>query len=134
MPSDAPSRGKTRGFSLLEAVLSFAVLGIVLGATYTLSTRSMRHQINAQKDYEQTIMARALLDEYVLTYPAMPNSGVYKNVWQWRIVESPYRPSVPTSQDVFFEYVTVTARTSRIDAPSRSVELSTVVARRAPGT
>ncbi len=133
MPSDRPSRSRTGGFTLLEVMLAFAMLGMVLAATYSLSVRSMRQQIEARQDYELTAMARALLDEYVLTYPAMPTSGTYKDTWDWRITEAPQDVLEPTDYDYYFEFVRITALVKKKMSDSAPIELSTAVARRAPG-
>jgi len=126
-------RSRSAGFTLLEAMLAFAMLGMVLTATYSLSIRSMRQQIEARQDYELTAMARALLDEYVLTYPVMPTSGTYKDVWDWRIIEAPQDVLEPTDYDYYFEFVRITALVRKKTFDSAPIELSTVVARRAPG-
>ena len=133
LPSDRSQRSRTAGFTLLEAMLAFAMLGMVLAATYNLSVRAMRHQIEAGEDYELTAMARALLDEYVLTYPAMPTSGTYKDVWEWWIAEAQQPVLDATEYDHYFEFVRITALVKKKSSTSAPLELSTVVARRAPG-
>ena len=114
-------------------MLAFAMLGMVLAVTYSLSVRSMRQQIEVREEYELTAMARALLDEYVLTYPAMPTSGIYKDAWVWRITEAPQDVLEPTDYDYYFEFVRITALVKKKTSNSVPLELSTVVARRAPG-
>lgn len=133
MLSDRLSRSHSAGFTLLEAMLAFAMLGMVLAATYSLSVRSMRQQIEVRQDYELTAMARAILDEYVLTYPTMPTSGTYKDVWDWQITEAPQDVLEPTDYDYYFEFVRITALVEKKRSDSAPIELSTVVARRAPG-
>jgi type II secretory pathway pseudopilin PulG len=114
-------------------MLAFGLLGMVLAATYTLSVRSMRHQIEAKQNYELTSMARALLDEHVLTYPAMASSGTYKNTWDWQIKETPQAVLEPTQYDSYFRFVRITAKVKIGAANSEAFELFTVVARRGSG-
>ena len=126
-------RAPAHGFTLLEAILAFAVLGMVLAATYSLSVQYMRQQIEAQQDYELTTMARALLDEYTLTYPMMPTSGTYKNAWEWQITEASQEGLASTNFDHHFRFVRITARVKKKETDGTPYELFTVIARRALG-
>lgn len=131
LPSSKPKRSHRAGFTILEAMLAFAVLGIVLASVYTISIRSFRHQTDALSDYELSAMARAVLDEYVVTYPAMESSGTYEDRWSWIISEEPQPPLKPTSLDQHFSFVKITASVWVVETDNRPHELSTVVARRA---
>ena len=113
-------------------MLAFAIIGMVLATNYSLSVRSMRQQIEARQDYELTAMARTVLVEYVLTYPAMPKSGTYKDTWVWQIKEAPQDVLEPTDHDFYFKFVRITALVKKKTSNSEPHELSTVVARRAP--
>ena len=126
-------RTPTRGFTLLESMLAFAVLGMVLAATYSLSVRSMVQQTKARQGYELTTMARAILDEYVLTYPKMSTSGTYKNTWEWHITEELQEVLEPTKYDHYFRFVKITAWVQKKITGEVTYELFTVIARRAPG-
>jgi len=130
---ERPSHSRAAGFTLLEAMLAFTMLGMVLATTYSLSVRSMRQQIDARQQYELTAMAHAVLTEYILTYPAMPTSGTYKNMWDWKITETPQGVLEPTDFDHYFEFVRVTAYVTEKASQVNPFELSTVMARRAPG-
>lgn len=114
-------------------MLAFAMLGVVLVTTYSLSVRSIRQQIEARQGYELIEMARAVLDEYVLTYPEMRTSGSYKDTWDWQITEERQEALESTDYDYYFEFVRITAFVKRKASKNEPVELSTIVARRAPG-
>ena len=121
------------GFTLLEAMLAFAVLGMVLATTYTISVRSIRQQMEARQDYDLTIMARAILDEYVQTYPQMQKSGTYKNTWDWQISEEPQEVLVRTDYDYYYRFIRITVRVEKKETGGKAYSLFTVIARRAPG-
>lgn len=126
-------RASTAGSILLEAMLAFVVLGMVLTATYSLSVRSMKQQIQARQDYDLTAMAQAILDEYVITYATMPKVGTYKDTWDWRITEASQEVLEPTDYDYYFQFVRITVIVKKKVSNEKSLALSTVVARRGPG-
>ena len=128
--SERTRRVRVQGFTLLETMIAMACLGIVLGSIYSLSTNLTRKQLEAKTEYELTMMARALLDEYVVTFPLMPTSGVYKDTWDWVIVENPQDVLEPTMHDHHFDFVAVSVHVKRRGSNQEAQEYYTVVARR----
>lgn len=107
-----------------------ACVGLVIVTLYNTTSRLSRKQSDALRDYEQTLLARALLDEYRATYPLMPSYGTYKDTWDWQITEQPQNVLKPTRFDHHFELVLLTAVVSNLGSQKRSVAVNTVVARR----
>ena len=129
--SPAKVRCRKLGFTLFEVLLALAAIALVLSAGYQIASWSLTAKVAAERRYEMTAMGRAILDEYVVTYPAMEPSGLYADTWQWGVTEQLVEPLVPTEMDRHFKFreVTVTVSDLRTDLPP--VILTTVVARRA---
>lgn len=126
------TRNPKHGFSLLETMLATAILSLVLGATYTLVGRTLNAQAVASQTYQMTSLARAILDEYTVTYPDLDRVGTYRNHWKWQIEEQKHAPLAATEFDRFFEFVEISVSIVPLNSRSQTpVELSTVIARRA---
>ncbi len=130
MPSDSSRRSPVRGFSLLETLISTACLGVVLVGVYSISTRLSRSLVDAKSEYELTMMVRALLNEYTITYPAMPTYGIYKDRWEWEIREVTEQGLKPTKHDHYFKFVKIILTISQVNSKRDAKEYSIVVARR----
>lgn len=131
MRSKPRLRSKTSGFSLLEALIAMSLLSFVLGITYTVALRSIQQQNSARVNYELLAMARAVLDEYVATYPTTPMSGSYKGTWVWRITETKIDPVLESEFNRFYQFVDIEIEVSRDGLNETSQSLSQVVSRRA---
>lgn len=116
------------GFTLLEAMLSFSIAAFVLTGVYTLSIQSLGRKADSASLYERTAFARAILDEYIVTYPEMANSGSYHGHWNWRIIESEATPVLQSDFDAYFKFIKITAEVS--DQANNQTRLSRIVARR----
>lgn len=128
------ARNRLLGFSLLETILAFSILGVVLVSVYSVIFGGFKRQALAETQYELTMMARARLDEYVATFPEMPQQGVYKDTWVWTITEERIEGLKPTSMDAYFEFFEIKAEVRLVASDQgTSQTLSTVVARRGPG-
>jgi prepilin-type N-terminal cleavage/methylation domain-containing protein len=90
LPFEDAIRRRSTGLSLIEVIVSLAVFSIGMVAVYNAAAGTYSRQSNVSAKHSKTIMARAILEEYTLTYPTMERSGVYKNKWQWSVEESPY--------------------------------------------
>jgi len=110
-----------------------AILALVLGTTYSVTARALSQEVRAANEADLTIMAAAVLDEYVITYPAMGRAGVYKDRWTWSVSEVPHRPKLNTDFDDNFAFFEVTATVSATNAPNVTKSITTIVARRGPG-
>ncbi len=129
--SEKNRRSLVAGFTLLEAIMSLALVGVILGTIYNLSIRSLRVQVEAQQEHELAQMAKAVLDEYLLTYPRMASTGTYKNTWRWQIEERAEPYLEQPANDRVFEIIRVTVRVTRTEGTSEPFEMFTVTARKA---
>ena len=128
-------RKKTAGFTLFEAVLTMAGLSIMLVGIYIFLFKAFERQLAAQQDYELASMARAILDEYVATYPNMPRTGIYREAWAWEVSEAEVQPLQPSELNKYFRFIEVTSHVWPADQPDAGDRtMSTVMARRGDGT
>lgn len=130
MPFRNTKRDGRAGFTLLEALLAMTMLSIVLTGVFAFSIRNLRAQSEASNKLELAFFSEAILDEYLVTRPALPTSGTYKGVWTWEIVETPENVLEATDFDQYFRFVRITATVSRIEDPTTRYSLSTTEARR----
>jgi len=107
------------------------VLGVALASVYAVAFNILDQQTKTRLVAERTAFARAMLDEYVATWPDTPQSGVYADIWEWRIEERPQPRLTPTALDRYFDFqkLTITVRDSGGES-----NLSTVIARRVEGS
>lgn len=81
------ARRPDAGFTLFETLLAFAMFaglaGVVALAVFDMVDRQGRMAARIEADEA----ARALLTEYVETWPAMVEEGTYRDRWRWRIEE-----------------------------------------------
>lgn len=133
LPSNpkAHVRSAQSGLTMIEAMLAFVILVMVLVAAYGLIARNMTVQSSAKARYEMTAMARAVLDEYVVTYPRMEAEGTYGDFWQWSVTEELAPRLMDTDMDRYFRFLKITVTVSENDSDRPPVTLSTVLARRA---
>ncbi|MEX0301155.1 MAG: prepilin-type N-terminal cleavage/methylation domain-containing protein [Leisingera sp.] len=132
MPFNSVLRHRERGFTLLETVLAFAVLGMVLSGLYTVSARSTRQLADARNTFLAGEFAQSMLEQYILTTPPPPSSGTYKRTWDWQISEQQVSGLQPTSLDKHFAFYEVSVVVTRHGLPdSPSAVLSRTVAREA---
>ena len=124
-------RSQTRGFILLDAMVAFAVLSILLVAVYTITTRSFSQQAEGYRIHEETLLARALLDEYVTTYPSMTRSGTYMRQWAWSVHEETEQALIPTETDHLFRFIRITVEVVPVGAQRDPTTLSQVIALKA---
>ena len=132
MPYDRASRLRRNhksGFTLLETVVAFGLVALVLGASYGVIARSLSSQREAIARYQDVLMARSILDEYLLA-DLKEVSGTYKNTWEWHITETDIQRSAKTPYDQAFAFVDIQIVVRRI-ANGAEVQLSRALAKRA---
>ncbi|WP_411053000.1 hypothetical protein [Tritonibacter sp. SIMBA_163] len=112
-------------------MIAFAVLSMLLVGVYTIVTRSFSQQAGAYRTHEEMLLARALLEEYVTTYPSMTRSGTYKRQWAWSVREEAEQALMPTEADHLFRFIRVTVEVLPVDAQRAPTTLSQVIARKA---
>jgi len=132
--SNSQKRNSRFGFTLLETMISLGVLGLVLAASYSIATRSMVAQSRTDTAHLEAAMARAILEEYIVTYPLLGQNGIYQNKWHWSVSEAVQPPITSTNFDRYFDLIKITATVVEQENRSPSYSLSTVVTRRAEGS
>ena len=130
---NSTARRFRRGFTTLEAMISVALLGMFLVTAYEISARITRHQADAVVGFQDIAMARAVLDEYSVTYPEMLPSGTYKDTWEWKITETPQPALEPSEYDDLFEFIRVTVEIRRRHSERDPVHYFKVVSKRRQG-
>ena len=132
LPFRSPRRHQQRGFTLLETLLAFAIVGLVLGGSYSLSIRSATKLNTTKERYLATEFARSLLDEFIYTTAPPAGTGRYKNVWDWEISSAQVPGLRTTALDPHFAFYEVTAKITRTNSPDLDpIVLKRVAARRA---
>ncbi|WP_082015894.1 type II secretion system protein [Leisingera sp. ANG-M7] len=132
LPSSPLPRHWQRGFTLLETVLAFAVLGMVLSGLYTVSARSAGRLADARNTYLASEFARSMLDQYILATPPPSSSGTYRQTWDWEITEQRLGGLQPSSLDKHFAFYEVSVVVTRHGlSDTRPAVLSRTVARKA---
>lgn len=93
----------SRGFSLVETLVAFVVLGLVSTALYRGFIDGSAGTSGALAQYETTEAGRALLEELVVLHSPsdLPTAGTYADHWDWRLtVERRYVPEVTRYRDL----------------------------------
>jgi len=124
------ARSPRRGFTSFEVMISVALLGLVLVTGYQITSRLTRHQAEAVMGLEEIAMARAVLDEYTVTWPVMPRSGIYKDTWEWTITETPQPVLDRSDYDELFEFRRVSVEIRRKHSDRAPVQYFTVLSKR----
>lgn len=128
-----PQRQRQLGFTLIEAVISFAILGLILTGLFSIGLRAVTAEDRAQAKFERLEVARAVLDEYLITKGANGTTGEIGNRWAWAVTERGAGPPQKTSQDHHFRFLRVEIAVWPVTETKDQAEtLSSVIARRAP--
>lgn len=127
--SRTPIRIGNRGFTILEAMVSFVLLGIFLSLVYSQWSRGIQQQAESKKRYELSAMGDAVLDEYITTYPHMAASGQYMNTWSWKVTETAEAALMATKQDTHFKFVRITVKIRQTGTTDEPFTAFTIVAR-----
>jgi prepilin-type N-terminal cleavage/methylation domain-containing protein len=94
-------REHTKGFTLLEVLVSLAVVSIFLGSTINLISTGFQNYEFARAQLQTEQVASAILYEYVITDALIGTSGVYKDKWVWEIDSQSYTPKISWSFESF---------------------------------
>lgn len=121
-------RKLSRGFTLLEVLVAFAILTFSLAAVFGVFSNSVDAARNGQEYAHATALARAQLSEFAAVDAAevAPSSGEDEAGYRWRvrIEEMADAPVTPSSTGLVPAIVTVSVEWGR--GFGRSIELSTI--------
>lgn len=131
LPFKLRRRKSQAGFTLLETLLSFAIVSLVLAAGYTAASQLSVKQTELRQKFLATEFARAVLEEYLAEGTSLDTTGRYKDAWAWEISETPVPGFFTTSLDDQFDFLRVTSKVSILGkSQPQFVELHRVIARR----
>ena len=86
-------RGLGRGFSLLEALVSLAIAGIVLGGFYEALSTGSRLEKRAEDRANQVFVATVMIDRFGIDFPlraGFSDNGRYDGLdWQASVADAP---------------------------------------------
>ena len=85
------------GFSILEAMIAAAILSAIAIVVLPSFSATAARQAQAIERYHAMEAARSLLEEYIATFPNVPETGTYAERWEWQIVDEPEAPKIPTT-------------------------------------
>ncbi|WP_395541053.1 prepilin-type N-terminal cleavage/methylation domain-containing protein [Neotabrizicola sp. sgz301269] len=123
-------RKRCAGFSLLEVLVSLAVVSLMLGAIMAiLPQQAVQARVRLDR-LVATEFAYSLIEEYRVTFPQMAAEGQDATGWSWRISERDYQPETPEQLGELIRYVEIEATVWRI--PEMAVTLTSLVARPKP--
>lgn len=115
---------------MIEAMVAFAIMAIIIGATMITLGNATRLQAERLQSLELAEVSRSILEEYTVSYPNLPRSGEANGTWSWRISERAIVPDPPGVLAAVMEYVEIGLQVWRTDRPERILETSTLMARR----
>ncbi len=83
---------RARGFTLLEVLVAFTVLGLILGATLAVLGGGLR-AVALDRDYGQALaIARSRLAELEASAEPGEASGEAGGRYRWQVTVEPYEP------------------------------------------
>jgi len=127
--SHSDLNGKTAGFSLLEAMISFAVAAMILTLVISGLVRTAGLPVRVTSKYFQSEMARSLLEEFAVTFPEIKQAGTYREQWEWRTSVRKISPLEPTKFDTLIEFFELSVEIRDIGQSENKKEYSMVIAR-----
>jgi general secretion pathway protein I len=129
---------RIEGFSLLEAVVSLAILGMGLGALMQALSSSAVLTEQAQKKYDATMRAQLLIDQVGIDFPfEQAEYDGEEADFTWHLSVSPLQGDQETEGPGTIGYVYLFEINAEVTwilgNQSQSVELSTIRPPRDPG-
>jgi general secretion pathway protein I len=88
---------RARGFTLIEIVVSFAVLAIGLGIAMQIATGAMRNARQAEQRTEAALYAQSLLDSVGIgeRLEEGGSSGEFGDAYRWELSVTPFEVESP---------------------------------------
>ncbi|MEX2616565.1 MAG: hypothetical protein WD767_10750 [Alphaproteobacteria bacterium] len=97
-PARPPRRGTEGGFTVIEALVAFAILAGVLGAAYGIYADGLRRTARVAGIAEATAEAENLLARLGVELPLEDAAGRTASGGRWRIAVAPFDPDRPLPQ------------------------------------
>lgn len=116
------------GFTLIEVLIAFAILGVALAVLMTIFSDNVRAANNAKSEVVATELARSLVDRVGNDIPAIVGSsgGDFPDGYRWNLQILPFG-SVDHQNALAVKPMEVAARVSwGAGSGARSVELRTL--------
>jgi general secretion pathway protein I len=98
--SSCPERSE-RGFSLIEAIVALAIVGLALGAIAGVFSTGLQGNRTAEEVDAALALAESKLTEAEAIAILRPghSEGVFAGRYQWRLVVAPYQDETAGSDD-----------------------------------
>lgn len=122
-----PLRQKNTGFSLLETLIAFAIFTVVLGTVYSSLNSMAVRNTKVDRKLALTELAHAVLTEYTVTYPEMPQRGKVGELYEWAVISRPYEVEGDSSI-IAAEYLEIEVQAWVSSLPDRRQTLRTLLA------
>ena len=121
---------RSDGFTLLEALLAMSLVTLVGVSFLSGFSRTLSRENELLSQYHRTEWARSLLEEYLATYPNMPENGTISDYLRWEISEVAVPPLAETRYDTVVSLGQVTVTVYPIGNPKKASRLSQVILRK----
>jgi prepilin-type N-terminal cleavage/methylation domain-containing protein len=132
-PFDPRQRSRRRGFTLLEALISMALVAMSMGAVMVTLAHSSANQRLRMDRLLLTEFAHSKLEEWAVAHKAATDSlGKLEGGWNWKIVETTIAPNPSSAIDASMSYSEITVQVWTDLQPSQKIDLRTIAARRRP--
>lgn len=123
-------RALKSGFTLLEVLVSFAIVVLVMITVMETFAWSTIKQAEGVHDLWLKEFGESVLTEYSGAGPEMPLDGAEPGGWSWHLSEHEITPSSQGAVDLGLYYIQLTARVWNTARPDLTSEAIAVVARR----
>ena len=125
-----PSRARTRGGFLVEALIGMSLLSAlvvagIVGLVHSAKTESERRERAWLAEF-----ARSKAEEYVTTYPLVKGEGDEPGRWNWRIEEKRVLPDGESPFDKDITLYELSVNVWNGNSPDRVYSVRTIMARR----
>lgn len=128
-----PRRDGQSGFTLIEALISIALVAMTMGAVMITLSQAATTQRARFDRLLLTEFAFSKLEEWVVGGNVATDArGKAEGGWNWQLSEQTVQPNPPGTLDPSMSYGEVTIRVWTDAQPDEVVNLRTLVARRIP--
>jgi len=125
----SPTSRSERGFTLLEGMMAAAIAAVLGVAVLSVlsSTATLPREVGSRLAANE--FARSVLEEYIVTYPALEPEGVLGSELAWRIEEETVPHLTTGRYEDLISLIEVTVTVDNLAAGRQLAKLSQVVVR-----